>query len=195
MTQKHATDPSYGTEGEHYLEMVVELAHVIKASSILDYGCGKGTLLEALDGQYEGDIVLQGYDPAITKFGLDPECSDLVVCTNVLEHIEPDCVQAVLSHIRSLTTIGAFFVIDGSIDFWFTQIARFFHLEKVQKLGENSFAACCVPWSATLIEKLKHNATPITDDELEIDLQNRVKAAEAVDGKVQCHGMLGRFKI
>lgn len=213
ITEKHATDPTWGNTGEHYLDMVVELAHCVKATSILDYGCGKGTLLDALDAQYEGEIVLQGYDPAITKFGLDPEPADLVLCTDVLEHIEPDCIDAVLAHLRSLTKIGAFLVIhtgpashklpDGRnahliqqpLGWWFTQIAPYFHLEKVQPMGEHTFAACCVPWSQDLIDQLKANAMPISDEQLEVELKNRIAAAESVGGhKVKCEGLLGRFK-
>lgn len=192
--------------------MVVELARVVNAQTILDYGCGKGTLLDALDEQYEGEIILQGYDPAITKFGLDPDPADLVLCTDVLEHIEPDCLNAVLSHIRSLTKIGAFLVIhtgpashklpDGRnahliqqpLDWWFIQIAPYFHLEKVQKLSEFTFAACCVPWTASIIERLQRNTIQITDEELEVDLKNRIAAAESVGPKIKFEGLLGRFK-
>ena len=181
ITQKHATDPTYGTLGEHYLEFVVEAAHVVNAGSILDYGCGKGNLVTELQDNYDGALMIAGYDPAITEFALVPVAPfDLVTCINVLEHVEPACIDAVLAHIRSLTKLGVIFVIEGDVNFWFSKIGPHFHLEKGQELGEKIFAMCCVPWTASIIERLQRNAIPITDEELELQLKNRTAAAEAV---------------
>jgi hypothetical protein len=42
------------------------------------------------------------YDPAIPGKDERPEFADLVVCTDVLEHIEPERIGAVLAHLRGL---------------------------------------------------------------------------------------------
>jgi len=65
--------------------------------TILDYGCGRGTLKTALDRR------VQEYDPGIKgKDGL-PKPADVVVCTDVLEHVEPRAVSSVIDHLFNLT--------------------------------------------------------------------------------------------
>lgn len=96
--QLHASRIDYGQMGHKHLESVRGVAQVFQVKSILDYGCGKQTLLEALRLPYA-----RGYDPCVPGLDLDPTPADLVVCTDVLEHIEPDCIDEVLDHVRALT--------------------------------------------------------------------------------------------
>lgn len=77
----------------------------IGAESAVDYGCGKGRLQECLR------IPCVNYDPAVPEFSQVPEPADLVVCTDVLEHIEPECLEAVLQHLRHLGRKGVYAVI------------------------------------------------------------------------------------
>lgn len=103
----HASPRGYGGKGNKWAEVVVGLAAHYKCASILDYGCGQGTLAIALK-QLGRDC--RQYDPAIPKHAAMPEPSDLVVCTDVIEHIEPDCLDSVLKHLRMLTKKALFFV-------------------------------------------------------------------------------------
>lgn len=48
------------------------------------------------------------YDPGIEELDLKPEPRDMVVCTDVLEHIEPDCVDNVLDDLKRVTKKIAF---------------------------------------------------------------------------------------
>lgn len=66
-------------------------------NSICDFGCGKGNLLETLQENYPG-ILLRGYDPANEKFNksLDNDYFDLLISTDVLEHIEPEFIDQTL---------------------------------------------------------------------------------------------------
>jgi 2-polyprenyl-3-methyl-5-hydroxy-6-metoxy-1,4-benzoquinol methylase len=52
-----------------------------------------------------------GYDPAVEEYSKRPEQADIVACTDVMEHIEPEFLEAVLSDIRALTRRIAFFVV------------------------------------------------------------------------------------
>ena len=92
----HAEKDHYGTMGSRYVDGVRQLIKDVGAKSVLDYGCGKGTLRKEL-----GDIVRE-YDPAIPGKDGEPEPADIVVCTDVLEHIEPDKLDSVLEHMRCL---------------------------------------------------------------------------------------------
>lgn len=76
---------------------------------MLDYGCGKGVLAEILSW-----VKIQNYDPAVPEWAREPAPADLVVCTDVLEHVEPDCLDAVLDHLQRLT-LKALFVEIGLV--------------------------------------------------------------------------------
>lgn len=75
--------------------------------SILDYGSGKGLLKSGINGQRD----VREYDPCIEGKDATPEPADLVVCTDVLEHIEPECTADVLKELRRLSLGCALFSI------------------------------------------------------------------------------------
>ena len=95
----------WGGGGNRHAQIVMEFANQLEAWSILDYGCGRGSLRTAVPWS------VVEYDPGIPGKSFLPEPADLVVCTDVLEHVEPEKVGNVLQHLRSLTLKGAFFVI------------------------------------------------------------------------------------
>lgn len=103
----HETSAKYGSGGRKWADSVRQLSAALGAdATILDYGCGKASLRNALP---EKRVFC--YDPAIPEFSGRPEPADLVVCTDVLEHVEPDCLPAVLADIASLTLKTAFLVV------------------------------------------------------------------------------------
>lgn len=96
---------NYGRHGDKWAERVDQLVQEYHAATVLDYGCGQGSLGRAL-----GEIVRE-YDPAIPEKSATPSPVDLVVCTDVLEHIEPACLGDVLDHLRDLSRKACFVVI------------------------------------------------------------------------------------
>lgn len=100
--QMHETNEAYGTSGHKHAEAVVGLANAMQTADILDYGCGKGTLNASIG------IRIKEYDPAIPGKDDPPEPADLVVCGDVLEHIEPECLDDVLTDLESLTKRAVF---------------------------------------------------------------------------------------
>ena len=70
-------------------------------SSVLDYGCGKGTILGKLKEQYP-DTGFAGYDPAVVYYANGATEVDCVFSNDVLEHIEPEFIGQVLHHIDTL---------------------------------------------------------------------------------------------
>lgn len=104
----HAAPRGYGGKGSKWADDVAALYAGAYAESLLDYGCGEGSLAKALRPL---GIKAIEYDPAITGKDALPEPADIVVCTDVLEHIEPDRIDAVLAHLRSLTRKACFAVI------------------------------------------------------------------------------------
>lgn len=89
---------NYGTASLQYGGMVSQIVENSGAKTLLDYGCGSmRNLAKVLDC----DVLYQGYDPAVPAFAAEPDTADVVACIDVLEHIEPECLDAVLDHIRS----------------------------------------------------------------------------------------------
>lgn len=108
----HAQPRGYGGRGDKWASTVGQVALDYEAHSILDYGCGEGTLAAALRALQFGHIHrIEEYDPGIPGKDMRPDFADLVVCTDVLEHIEPDKLPAVLTHLRMLARKAVFAVI------------------------------------------------------------------------------------
>jgi hypothetical protein len=118
----------------------------MKTTDVLDYGCGKQTLKALLP-------YVVGYDPCIPGLDDPPSPADLVVCTDVLEHIEPTCLAAVLDDLQRVTGSALFatiatgpakkFLADGRnahliqkpIEWWLPKFWYRFDLQMVHNLG------------------------------------------------------------
>lgn len=98
----HADPRGYGGRGDKWAGIVLQLAIEHGATSILDYGCGQGSLARTLRTSPLGPIRVDEYDPAIPGKDTPPDFADLVVCTDVLEHVEEERLDKVLAHLRML---------------------------------------------------------------------------------------------
>lgn len=104
----HAVDAKFGAEGYLWGYLVAGIARVEGCESVLDYGCGKGTLAKYL----QRIVPVQEYDPGVPGKDTPPaEPSDLVACLDVLEHVEPDCVDDVIRDLARLVGKRLFVVI------------------------------------------------------------------------------------
>lgn len=99
----HAESP-WGTKGYHYAAAVRAFKESLPTCrTILDYGSGAESLAKACP-----DLDIRCYDPGVPARAAPPEPADLVVCTDVLEHIEPAYLDDVLKHISTLARVGIF---------------------------------------------------------------------------------------
>lgn len=105
--QLHETNIGYGTSGHKYSKTVESIAKAWGCETILDYGCGQGTLKRSLTF-----FDVAEYDPAIPGKDAAPEPADLVVCNDVLEHIESECIDDVLMDLARCTNVIGFLVVD-----------------------------------------------------------------------------------
>ena len=95
----HARDPMFGSSGHFFGKIIRDILRQDPGiKTALDYGCGKGTLKEIVP-----QVEWREYDPAIPGKSGSPISADLVACTEVLEHVEEECIDAVLDHLRELT--------------------------------------------------------------------------------------------
>jgi hypothetical protein len=101
----HESNGAYGVSGQRHAQEIADLANMLKTTDILDYGCGKGTLNDHLGFR------IKEYDPAIEGKDGEPDIADLLVCTDVLEHIEEECLEDVLDHMESLAQQALFLTV------------------------------------------------------------------------------------
>jgi hypothetical protein len=112
--------PGYGAASRKWAEKVGELIVEREPQSILDYGAGKGVLRSILDlwlherteRRLLADREFIEYDPGVKAIAKLPRRKfDMVCCIDVLEHIEPECLEEVLQSIRDRTGGFAFLTI------------------------------------------------------------------------------------
>jgi len=112
--QELHSDPSlrWGNDGKFHRARVAELAAQVRAKTLLDFGCGRSSLAKTLK-YYGSKLLISEYDPGRPKKAHLPRGPfDMVTCTDVMEHVEPDQVDAVLGAIAARTRKRAYFMID-----------------------------------------------------------------------------------
>lgn len=105
----HKAPKGFGAGGGRHVTAVALLAMEVGAKTFLDYGAGQQLLSRGLVSTYPVLFdQMQDYDPAIKEISGDPLPADLVACTDVLEHIEPQYLDNVLRDIFDLTQKAAY---------------------------------------------------------------------------------------
>ena len=94
-------NPRYGVASLSYAPLVRSLLKLTGSRSLSDYGAGKCNLKRALGLTKHGRVAYYPYDPAYPEYG-PPRPADLVACIDVLEHVEPDLLDALLDDLSSL---------------------------------------------------------------------------------------------
>lgn len=108
--QLHADRNDYGVKGNRRLMPVKQVRKDYECDTVLDYGCGSA----ALSRYAKFDIA--NFDPCIPEHSDMPEPADLVVCNDVLEHVEPEKLDGVLTHLQYLIQKAGYFVIATRYD-------------------------------------------------------------------------------
>jgi hypothetical protein len=101
----HEKQAGYGMAGWHWIGPTIRYMARVGARTILDYGAGKGVFGQWMPPEYP----VTNYDPV--TFPDEPTPQDFVVCFDVLEHVEPECLDDVLADIRRKMVLGGLLVI------------------------------------------------------------------------------------
>jgi hypothetical protein len=158
----HASTPGYGVASIRYAPTVAKIVTGFDVHSLLDYGAGKGRLGMELVKLIKRPVRITPYDPAIPGWDAAPEPDELVCCIDVLEHIEPDRLDAVLDDLARLVRRLGFFTVhtgpaerilaDGrnahliqeKPDWWLPRIMARFELSNFSK-QPNGFTVLVLP--------------------------------------------------
>ena len=144
--QLHASG-AYGLSGQRWAASILNLCTLANSRDVLDYGCGQRTLEKALG------FPIRNYDPCIPGLDATPEPADVVACTDVLEHIEPACLEEVLDDLKRVTRVAGLYVIatgpakkilpDGrnahliqqAREWWMPRLERRFRIAQVHEMS------------------------------------------------------------
>lgn len=102
----HEERDDYGRSSKMWADYVSNLVRDEGYRSVLDYGAGKGELKARLPR-----LGIREYDPAIPGKTRRPKPAELVVCTDVMEHIEPELLDNVLKDLKRVTERKLFFTV------------------------------------------------------------------------------------
>lgn len=154
---------NYGVSGHLYLPTIFygisQLAKRHDKVRVLDYGSASGKTLQTVAEKFwlPPNVESVCYDPFVDEYSSEPPVADFVICTDVLEHVEPECTKAVLDHLCALTGKIGFFSValkeankhlsDGrnahinlrTAEWWMKEIKRRFLISeaKLSSDGEN----------------------------------------------------------
>jgi hypothetical protein len=103
----HETNLLYGTSTIRYKKTILKIINDYKITEMIDYGCGKQLAKTFLPK----NVTYFPYDPAFVELNTLPEPKDFLICTDVLEHIEPEYLDNVLLNICNLTNKICFLTI------------------------------------------------------------------------------------
>jgi hypothetical protein len=94
-------NPHYGVASFHFAATVADIMRKLNIRSVTDYGAGKCNLRLALN---KLGLVFDyfPFDPAFPEYG-PPKPAELMCCIDVLEHIEPEFLDAVLGDLQRIT--------------------------------------------------------------------------------------------
>ena len=138
-------NPGYGANNAHrWVSIINDLTWDLETFSVLDYGCGKGNLAKMMT-----KMPVKSYDPAVPEFSATPAPEDIVICTDVMEHIEPECLDDVIDDLKRVTNIvlvvnialrpAKKILADGrnahlileDIAFWQNKFSKYFDLQQI----------------------------------------------------------------
>ena len=139
--KKHTTDPEYGGEAVEYSGHISNIINQTGVETVLDYGAGKGELAHNLVLDHRVKVIL--YDPAIPQISAPPEPADMVVCVNVLDHVEDQYIDEVLDDIKRCTNYINFIVISETkekpMEWWLLKIMERFSIQSLVRSDMDFF--------------------------------------------------------
>lgn len=105
LEELHKINEDWGTGPKISVIGICHWMYMNNIKRVLDYGCGKGRLSLFLP------IEVSNYDPGIPEWCVNPKPEDYLLCTDVLEHVEPDYIENVIEHLVSKFKKKAYLII------------------------------------------------------------------------------------
>lgn len=108
LAQLHNSDKKFNHGAKAY-KIVESFIKEYKPTTLLDFGCGKGRLIEVI-AELHPEVTVAGYDPGNPNFQQLPDYPvDTVISTDAIEHIEPKYLDVTLKTINDKMQRCGFF--------------------------------------------------------------------------------------
>lgn len=151
-------NPNYGTASVAYAPLVSQIINRLQVTELLDYGAGKGRLMNSL--RVEHPLKIQCYDPGVPDWSDAPIPMQMCTCIDVLEHIEPEHLGSVLDDLKRVTEVVGFFsvhtgpakktlsdgrnahLIQRPPEWWLPKFMDRFELQTFQIVPEGFYVIC-----------------------------------------------------
>lgn len=148
-------NPNYGVASVQFAPLVSQIINKLGVTELLDYGAGKGRLMENLKVNH--GLKVQCYDPGVPAWADAPIPMQMCSCIDVLEHIEPEHLETVLDDLKRVTQAVGFFTVhtgpaaktlsDGRNahliqkppEWWWDHIAKRFEIQTFQRLPAGAY--------------------------------------------------------
>lgn len=168
----------WGVTSHLMAERLLPFLEASGTKEFLDYGAGRGTLKKCMS-MAKFDVT--EYDPAIAKISEPPEPNDFVICLDVLEHVEPQCLHNVLADLKRVVKKEAYFIIslvpsfaslrDGrnahimlqTDGWWYGTISKYFNIEMFRCYPLKEGAVYPWPKGTYKFGKVDMHLTPLID--------------------------------
>ncbi len=109
---EHNTPGKWGVSAKNKYNKILDFLNEYDHTDILDYGAGSANRLSnMLRSDFPDKYCITDYDPGIPEICTIPYPHSLVVCIDVLEHVEPDLIYNVLDDLERVTHKAGYFVI------------------------------------------------------------------------------------
>ena len=103
-------NPHYGISSTLFAPIVDMVIQDNQITELLDYGAGKCRLKDSI----ESKVLYTPYEPSNPLWSDTPSPCEFVTCIDVLEHIEPECLNDVLDDLKRLVKrLGLFTIHTG----------------------------------------------------------------------------------
>jgi hypothetical protein len=132
-------DPMSGEEKALHAPMVSEIVNKLQVAELLDYWCGRASLVKSLKVGHQ--LKIQCYDPAMPGFSGEAIPMQMVACVDVLQDVEPECLDSVLDDLQRVTGVVGYFSIRIGEEhskivqdkaWWLDRIMKRFDLQTLQ---------------------------------------------------------------
>lgn len=110
LIQEHIKQPTWGQTAVHRVDKILSYAKNSQDKIILDYGSGSGSFKQYIDKNHKDYTVIE-YDPGKPGKDMPPTPQNFVICIDVLEHVEPECIDSVLDDLQRLVLHSGLFTI------------------------------------------------------------------------------------
>jgi len=128
-----------------------------KFNRVLDYGAGWGMVKDGLSKTHPHIEVIE-YEPARAEVAASPEPCEMVICHDVLEHVEPEYLDNVIADLKRVTLKWGHFSVstkpavarlsDGrnahliveNFEWWIMKLAPHFYIRRANHPNRNRVA-------------------------------------------------------